>query len=155
MQALQRFSNLTTLIIAIMMISGAFVAGTHAGKVFNTFPLMDGRFIPPGLLEYTPWYRNLFENLATVQFDHRLIAYLLMLLIPALWWYARRFSLAPSTRLSLHLLLVVFLIQISLGIATLLQMVPIGLAAAHQGGALLVFTVALHLNHALRKGKSF
>ena len=155
MQSLQRFSSVVTAVIALMIISGAFVAGTHAGKVFNTFPLMNDQFIPSGLFEYTPWYRNLFENLATVQFDHRLIAYLLMLLIPALWWYARRFSLAPGTRLTLHLLLLLFILQISLGIATLLQVVPVGLAAAHQGGALLVFTVALYLNHALRKGKSF
>ncbi len=155
MQGLQRFSTGVTMAIAIMIISGAFVAGTHAGKVFNTFPLMDGHFVPAGLFAYTPWYRNLFENLATVQFDHRLIAYLLMVLIPVLWWYARRFSLAPSTRLTLHLLLLVFIVQISLGIATLLHMVPVGLAAAHQGGALLVFTVALYLNHALRKGNAF
>lgn len=155
MQPLQRFSMVVTTVITVMMISGAFVAGTHAGKVFNTFPSMDGRFMPPGLFEYTPWYRNLFENLATVQFDHRLIAYLLMLLIPALWGYAKRFSLAPSTRLTLHLLLIVFIIQVTLGITTLLHMVPVGLAAAHQGGALLVFTVALYLNHALRKGNYF
>lgn len=155
MQSLQRFSVTVSAVIAVMIISGAFVAGTRAGKVFNTFPLMDGGFAPPGLFALQPWYRNLFENLATVQFNHRLIAYLLMLLIPALWFYARRFSLSPTSRMALHMLLFVFILQVGLGIATLLHVVPVGLGAAHQGGALLVFTAALYLNHALRKGNAF
>lgn len=155
MQPLQRLSITLTTFVCIMIISGAFVAGTHAGKVFNTFPLMDGHLIPPGIMEYTPWYRNLFENLATVQFDHRLIAYVLMVFVPFLWWYARRFSLSPSTRFTTHLLLAVFILQVSLGIATLLNFVPTALGAAHQGGALLLFTVALYLNFCLRRGRGF
>ncbi|MBI3561782.1 MAG: COX15/CtaA family protein [Gammaproteobacteria bacterium] len=155
MQSLQRWALGVTLLICVMMLSGAFVAGTHAGKVFNTFPLMNGQFIPAGILAYSPWYHNLFENLATVQFDHRLIAYLLMVFIPGLWLYARRYTLSPVTRFSLHLLLVVFAVQIGLGISTLLEMAPVGLATAHQAGALLTFTLALHLNHTLRRGRSF
>lgn len=155
MQPLRRLSLMLTATICVMIISGAFVAGTHAGKVFNTFPLMQGQFIPPGIMEYTPWYRNLFENLATVQFDHRMIAYLLMVFVPFLWWYARRFSLSPATRFTTHVLLTVFVVQISLGIATLLNFVPTTLAAAHQGGALLLFTVALYLNHCLRRSRGF
>ena len=155
MLSLRRFSLIVTTTVAIMIISGAFVAGTHAGKVFNTFPLMDGQFIPTGMFALEPFYRNFFENLATVQFNHRLLAYLLMLMIPGLWFYARRFSLAPQTRFASHVLLTVFILQLGLGIATLLNYVPIALGAAHQGGAVLLLTLTLYFNHSLRRSTSF
>lgn len=155
MLRLRRFSLIVTGTVAIMILSGAFVAGTHAGKVFNTFPLMDGQLIPAGLFALEPFYRNFFENLATVQFDHRLIAYILMLMIPALWMYARRFSLSPPTRMASHLLLTVFILQAGLGIMTLLNYVPVALGAAHQGGAVLLLTCALYFNHTLRRSTTF
>ena len=155
MQRLRRFSLLVTATIAVMILSGAFVAGTHAGKFFNTFPLMDGHLIPMGLFAQEPFYLNFFENPATVQFDHRLIAYILMLLIPGLWFYARRFSLSPQTRIASHLLLTVFILQVGLGITTLLNYVPVALGAAHQGGAVLLLTMALYFNHTLRRSTSF
>jgi cytochrome c oxidase assembly protein subunit 15 len=141
-------------IIVAMIISGAFVAGTRAGHGYNTFPLMNGYFFPPGLFDMSPFYLNFFENPTTIQFDHRMIAYLLMLYIPFLWYSSKKYTLTPRTRNAFHLLLFVFVLQIILGITTLLYAVPVALGAAHQGGALLVLTVVLYLVHELRVGKS-
>ena len=147
---LHRFSVALTFLIFIMVLSGGLVAGIRAGLAYNTFPLMNGHFIPPEIFLLEPWYRNFFENMATVQFDHRLIAWLLAILIPVFWFKAMRNQLSSSARLACHLLLVMLVIQISLGIATLLQAVPIPLAAAHQGGAVLLFTAALWVNRKLQ-----
>ena len=97
-----------------------------------------------------PWYLNFFNNMATVQFDHRLGAWLLALLAPWFWLRARREALTPRAKLAIDLLLSMLALQIALGIAVLLLAVPIPLAAAHQGGAVLLLTAALLVNHALR-----
>jgi len=153
-QRLRRFGILVTGLIFFMILTGGFVAGTRAGFAFNTFPLMNGRFFPPGMYAMTPWWANLFENVATVQFNHRLLAYLLCLLIPIYWWRTNRLELPQRARASLHGLAVMLVIQVVLGIATLIYVVPIPLAAAHQAGALLLFTLALYANHALRRARS-
>lgn len=140
-------------LIYVMLLSGGFVAGTRAGFAFNTFPLMNGRFLPEGMYALTPWWTNLFENIATVQFNHRLIAYLLAAAIPSFWFVARHFNLPARARLAAHLLLAALAAQISLGIATLINVVPVPLAAAHQAGALLLFTIALYLVHELRPAR--
>jgi cytochrome c oxidase assembly protein subunit 15 len=89
--------------------------------------------------------------MATVQFDHRLIAWLLAVLVPVLWWRLRTAPSIPArARTGGHLLLLLLVLQIALGIATLLLVVPVPLAAAHQGGAVLVFAAALNVAHALR-----
>ncbi len=94
---------------------------------------------------------NFFENITTVQFDHRLIAWLLSLLIPLFWLRSRGIKLSGDmSRLFCNLLLVMVIVQISLGISTLLVGVPVVLAAAHQAGALLLFTVALITHHEVR-----
>jgi heme a synthase len=149
-KSLYRFSIGLTFLIFIMVLSGGLVAGIRAGLAYNTFPLMNGHFIPPEIFLLEPWYRNFFENMATVQFDHRLIAWLLAFLIPFFWFKARKYQLTDSARMACHLLLVMLVIQIGLGIATLLQVVPIPLAAAHQGGAVLLFTAALWVNRKLQ-----
>jgi cytochrome c oxidase assembly protein subunit 15 len=149
---LRRFSMAVTTLIGVMVLSGGFVAGLKAGYAFNTFPTMNGHWLPPGLLALEPAWRNLFENLATVQFDHRLIAYLLALVVPAFWWAAGRIALPPRARRATHFLLAMLGVQITLGISTLLLIVPVPLAAAHQAGALMLFTLALWVNHELRTG---
>ena len=113
---------------------------------------MNGNFVPPEILMLEPWWLNLFNNMATVQFNHRMIAWLLMVLVPAFWLMARRVPLPPSARLATHLLPAMLAIQITLGISTLLLMVPVPLAAAHQGGAVLLLTAALWAGHELRAG---
>jgi len=146
---LWRFSLVLTAIIFLMSLSGGLVAGIRAGLAYNTFPLMNGYWIPPQLLLHEPWYSNFFDNAATVQFDHRLLAWLLAALVPWFWWRSRGVTLTPSARLACDALPVVLILQLALGIVTLLLAVPVALGAAHQAGALLLLTAALVVNHEL------
>ena len=145
---LRHFALALAALVFAMMISGSFVAGIRAGLAYNTFPLMSGHLVPPGMFVIEPWYLNFFNNIATVQFDHRLIAWLLAILVP--WFWVRTRRAAPRPRLAATLLLSALALQIALGISTLLIVVPVPLAAAHQAGALLVFTAALLALHSLR-----
>ncbi len=138
------------LLVFYMVISGGFVAGTRAGKVYNTFPLMNGALAPPELFVLEPWYLNFVENISTIQFDHRLGAWALAFLLPWFWWRIRRAAVSPAAHLASNLLLAALAVQLTLGIATLLLRVPIALGAAHQGGAMVVFGLLLWLNHELR-----
>jgi len=147
---LRRFAWIITAVIAYMAVTGGFVAGIRAGFAYNTFPLMNGHVVPPEIFMIDPWYLNFFNNMATVQFDHRLGAWLLALLVPWFWLQARREAITPRAKFAVDLLLVTLALQIALGIATLLLVVPVPLAAAHQGGAVLLLTAALLANHALR-----
>ena len=149
-QPLRRSSWIITAVIAYTVVTGGFVAGIRAGFAYNTFPLMNGHLVPPEMFMLEPWHLNFFYNMATVQFDHRLGAWLLAVLVPWLWWKAQREALTPRANLAISLLLGMLALQIALGIATLLLVVPIALAAAHQGGAVLLLTAALLANHALR-----
>ncbi len=137
--------------IFLTLLSGGFVAGTKAGFTFNTFPLMAGRFYPEGMYVLEPFWRNWFENIATIQFNHRLMATLLFFLVPLFWWRAVRTVPSSGLRAGVHLLLLALAVQITLGIFTLLQSVPVSLAAAHQAGGLILFTVALYLSNRLIK----
>jgi cytochrome c oxidase assembly protein subunit 15 len=138
-------------VVFLMILTGGFVAGIRAGFAYNTFPLMNGAVIPAEMFLLEPVWRNFFYNMATVQFNHRAIAWLLALLVPWLWWTLRRTrGIPPRARAGGDLLLVLLAVQIGLGIATLLLVVPIALAAAHQAGAVLVFAAALNVANALR-----
>lgn len=145
----KRLGWLVTALVFVMILAGGFVAGTKAGFVFNTFPLMNGEFVPPGLYALSPWWINWFENVATVQFNHRLLAYVLFAVVLYYWWSARRLTLNGETRIAVHALLFSLIGQIALGITTLLSVVPVTLGALHQAGALVVFTFAIYINHAL------
>ncbi len=147
---IRRLTYAITGLVFITMASGAFVAGLKAGMAYNTFPLMEGRWVPEGILAMQPWFMNLFENTATVQFDHRVLAILVFVSILILWIVSRRHELPTRVRIGMHILLFVGVIQVALGISTLLLYVPVHLAAAHQAGALLVFTIALYLAHQLK-----
>jgi len=152
--SLSRMSWLVTSLVGLMILAGGFVAGTKAGFVFNTFPLMSGEFVPPGIYALQPWWANLFENVATVQFDHRMIAYALLIATLALYWMGQRSLVAMSTQRALHFFLAAIITQIALGISTLLLIVPVWLGALHQAGALVVLTLALYLSHALRRSSN-
>ena len=147
---LRRSAWIITAALAYMIVTGGFVAGIRAGFAYNTFPLMNGHLLPPESFMLDPWYLNFFNNMATVQFDHRLGAWLLAVLVPWFWLQARREKLDSRARVASHLLLGLLVLQLALGIATLLLVVPIPLAAAHQGGAVLLLGAALLVNHALR-----
>jgi len=147
---LRRLGWTVTALVFVMILAGGFVAGTRAGFVFNTFPSMNGRFFPPGLYAMEPWWTNLFENVTTVQFNHRLLAYLLLGVTFSYWWIGRKANLSARVHAAFHLLLATLVLQVVLGVTTLVLIVPVTLGALHQAGALLVFSIALYLNHALR-----
>lgn len=125
-------------LVLLTMASGGFVAGHDAGMIYNTFPLMDGNLVPAGYLDLEPWWRNLFENPAAVQFDHRALGLTTALLSLLYWRVARDDSTGAA-----YAVLIVALLQASLGIGTLLLEVPIVMAACHQAGAVLLLTASL------------
>ncbi|MEO8754552.1 MAG: COX15/CtaA family protein [Casimicrobiaceae bacterium] len=149
--SLRRFAFALAGLVFVMIVTGGFVAGIRAGFAYNTFPLMNGNVVPPEIMLLAPWWKNFFYNMATVQFDHRVIAWTLALVVPVLWWKVRRLpAVHARARAGANVLLALLAAQIALGILTLVNVVPLPLAAAHQAGALLVFAAALHLAHALR-----
>jgi len=137
-----------TALAVVTAIAGAFVAGLRAGHMFNTFPLMAGQVVPPGYSAMSPWWRNLFENPAAVQFNHRVLALLTFLAILLFWGSARGRRLPKPTQTAIGLLMGAAILQVGLGITTLLLAVPVGLGVAHQGGAVLLITCALLAVHA-------
>ena len=139
-----------TLLVSVTILSGGFVAGLKAGKIYNTFPKMGEDWLPPGLMALDPAWRNFFENMATVQFDHRWLAAGTFLVIVVYWAYAQRADLPKRARPALNALLATSALQVVLGISALLLAVPVLLGAAHQAVAMLLLTVALYLVHALR-----
>jgi cytochrome c oxidase assembly protein subunit 15 len=146
---LRGYAAILTALIFVMILSGGLVAGMRAGHAYNTFPLMAGRLIPADLFALEPWYRNFFTNMVTVQFDHRLIAWLLAFAVPAFWFYCRRHALSKGARTALNLLMLALIAQIALGISTLLLIVPVGLAVAHQAGAVALISASLLVAHEL------
>lgn len=151
---LRRFVGGLTALIFVTVAAGGFVAGLDAGFAYNTFPLMDGGIVPEGYGQMQPFYMNMFENIAAVQFNHRLLAESVLVLLIVMWLFARRFELAGRARLGVNLMLGMGAIQFSLGVATLLMVVPVSLGVAHQGGAMLLFFIALFTLHALKEQKS-
>ena len=146
-----RFALGVAALVLFMVATGGMVAGIRAGFAYNTFPLMNGAWVPPELLMLDPWWKNFFWNMATVQFDHRLTAYVLVATVGLLWWKLHRVDDAPPrARRAVLLLAALLAVQVGLGIATLLLVVPLHLAATHQAGAVLVFAAALNVAHALR-----
>ncbi|MDE2004854.1 MAG: COX15/CtaA family protein, partial [Betaproteobacteria bacterium] len=112
-------------LVFVMVLSGGFVAGIRAGFAYNTFPLMQGRWVPPEIMTLSPWWKNFFWNLATVQFDHRMIAWLLAFFIPYTWWQLRRSRSPLRARRGADALVAGLAVQVSLGIATLVNVVPV------------------------------
>ncbi len=135
-------------LLFLQIAAGAFVAGLDAGLSHNTWPLMDGALVPDGLFVMLPWHANLFENVLTVQFDHRLLAYVLAIWIGLMAIRAWRADAASSP--SATVLVVAVLAQIALGVWTLLGAVPIGLGLLHQAGAFLLLGLAVwHLRRVM------
>ena len=144
-----KFSIAINLLLLIMVVSGGFVAGLRAGLIYNTFPLMGNSFIPPDLFALSPWWTNFFENMTTVQFNHRIIAYTLAALIPIFWFRLRRRDVSLRTKNFSSLMLCLLTAQMILGIATLLSGVPVILGVAHQAVASLLFITSLCVTHSI------
>jgi heme a synthase len=138
-------------LVALTIAAGGFVAGLHAGLIYNTFPLMDGSFVPSGYAALKPFALNWFETIAAVQFNHRLLAMATASSVALLWLAGMRAALPRPARLALHALLGAALLQFALGVATLLLVVPVPLGAAHQAGAVLLLTAAIVFRHVLRR----
>jgi len=149
-----KHARLLAVWVFFVMLSGAFVAGLHAGLIYNTFPLMDGRLIPDGLFDQVPPLVNFFENVVTVQFDHRVLALLTFALVVLFRHSLRNAAMPRRARLAANLLLAMVALQVALGVSTLLLAVPVSLAAAHQAGALALFSLALWTTHELRRTES-
>ena len=126
--------------VLLQIAAGGFVAGLDAGQGYVTWPKMDGQWIPSGLWEMAPGWKNAFENAMTVQFNHRILAYMLLLATALHAWQSRT--------LSATLLAFAMLAQACLGILTLLLHVPLAAALIHQAGAMIVLALALWNTHA-------
>ncbi|CAA0814402.1 Cytochrome c oxidase assembly protein COX15 [Striga hermonthica] len=140
-----------SILVGITAISGAFVAGNDAGRAFNTFPKMGDVWIPDDLFNMKPLVRNFFENTATVQLDHRILATATLFSIGGLWWSTRKLDIHPAIRSLIGSTVGMAVLQVTLGISTLLSYVPVSLGSAHQAGALTLLTLMILLNHTLRR----
>jgi cytochrome c oxidase assembly protein subunit 15 len=130
-------------LVALTILAGALVAGTNAGLAYNTFPLMEGRFVPGNYVLESPAWLNAFENPAAIQFNHRLLAEVTVLAALGLWVWSRRVPLAQGARRACDLLALGCVAQLGLGVWTLLAAVPVWLGAVHQAGAVGVLTLTV------------
>lgn len=147
-------SKLLCLLVFLQVLLGALVAGLDAGLTYNSWPLMDGRWIPKGLWLETPAYLNLFENITMVQFNHRVMAAIIALV--ALWSLLAGFRAHVPGRVKASILLTACVVagQFALGIWTLIAVVPFKLAILHQLGALLLLSVTLIQMRAVRQWRN-
>ena len=139
---LRRLSVALVFYVFLVILSGALVAGLDAGLVYNTFPLMNDDWVPDEV-KLAGDAMTFLSMPAAVQFLHRWFAMSLAVAVIAFWAIARREPLAPSQRTPIDLLAGMAMVQVGLGILTLILQVPIGLAAAHQAGALALFGLAV------------
>ncbi|KAL1932548.1 hypothetical protein VTP01DRAFT_8226 [Rhizomucor pusillus] len=154
------FSHSLGALILFTALTGGLVAGLDAGLIYNEFPFMGEGLVPPKSELWSDHYvkpgdhgkwRNFLENPTTVQFDHRTMAETTATLAIALWLYSRRLPLPKNVRLAVNTMMGAVAVQVTLGISTLIYMVPIELAAAHQAGAMALLTSNFWLIHALRR----
>ena len=145
---LRLWAMITLILIGSTIAAGGLVAGLHAGFTYNTFPLMDGRLVPAGYADLSPFGLNFIANIAAVQFDHRVLATLTLL--ATAWLLRKAWPHRAVLGWRIPTLGVAIALQYALGVTTLLLAVPIDLAIAHQGGATLLLTAALLLAHAIR-----
>ncbi|KAJ3041143.1 Cytochrome c oxidase assembly protein cox15 [Rhizophlyctis rosea] len=160
-QTFSRMSRGLAALVFLTAMSGALVAGLDAGLIYNEFPKMGEGFVPSDMWAYStpsernpnpiPWYLNLLENPSAVQFNHRVLGMTTATAVTGLWAFSRRVPLPRMARIATNALLGVAALQVTLGITTLLYLVPIPLAAAHQSGSLTLLSVALWLVHTLRR----
>lgn len=136
--AMRRYSGIVVAFVLLMITSGGFMAGTHAGYIFNTWPQMGDGLIPSMLLALDPWWRNLFENTVTIQFIHRWLAIIVATLVVAFLFKVLALDNRSVVRRCTLVGLVLVTSQVMLGIATLVSGVPAFLAVAHQGTGLLL-----------------
>lgn len=148
----RRMAQAATALLVLTMLAGGFVAGLRAGFDYNTFPLMDGRLVPAGYAALSPGWLNLTENIAAVQFNHRLLATLALLSALGVAAAGLRRLPAGGARRACLALGAATALQYGIGVGTLLLVVPVWLGTLHQAVAVLVLTAALVALHRLGRG---
>lgn len=148
---LARWGAAFVALVALTAVAGAFVAGLKAGHAYNTFPLMGGRVVPAGYLALDPWWRNLFDHIPAVQFNHRLLGVLTAVAGLGIWRMSAGEDHAAAVRHWGRAVGLMAVVQIGLGIATLLLRVPVSLAVLHQAGAVVLLCLGLLVVHAARR----
>jgi cytochrome c oxidase assembly protein subunit 15 len=144
-----RWSLVLVGLVYLMILSGGLVAGTRAGFAYSTWPLMGPTFIPDAIYSGSPAWLDMFEDITTIQFNHRMFAYLLFVLINLFALLVFRGEGGRLARRGALLLVLALWVQVGLGISTLLMHVPVSLAAAHQGGAVALLSAMLFVSHVL------
>ena len=139
--------------LCLQIVYGAFMAGLHAGLVYNTWPDMNGRFIPEDISYLSPWVLNYLNNIATVQFVHRTLAIGLALAYGLWWLFAHKHANKSVVNRLMSSVGLILLLQFALGVITLLHMAPLPLAWLHQCIGLVLFASAVLLLHQLRAAK--
>jgi cytochrome c oxidase assembly protein subunit 15 len=154
---LRSLIRIVVTLTAVTIIAGGFTAGSRAGYVFNTFPLMDGHVVPPTYAHLTPFWLNWFQNLAAIQFDHRLLATCTAVtaLIAAVWGTSRRLLLPQGPRDAMLALGATVVVQYALGVSTLVLRVPVDLATLHQVVAVLLLSAGMIALHSLRGARRY
>ncbi|MFW5762358.1 MAG: COX15/CtaA family protein, partial [Cyclobacteriaceae bacterium] len=145
--SLKNLNIIFLVVLAIQIVYGAFVAGLKAGYVYTTWPKMGEQWIADGVTAMQPLYLNFLEGLAGVQFLHRYLAYVLVILVGIIWYKARRLNLEKAQKTGDNLLVAMVMIQVLLGIFTLIWAVPISLGVIHQAGAFILLAFNLFLLH--------
>ncbi|WP_157618939.1 COX15/CtaA family protein [Skermanella stibiiresistens] len=151
--ALRRHAGLALGLVAVTAAWGAFVAGLDAGMIYNTWPLMGGQIIPSDMWFLNPAPLNFVENHAGVQFTHRWLAMVTGLVVLGLWWRAGKADIGPRGHRLGQAVGVMVVVQIALGIATLLTVVAIPLAAVHQAGALTLIALLVWFRHEVKRSR--
>jgi cytochrome c oxidase assembly protein subunit 15 len=128
--------------VMLQIFLGALVAGTHAGKTYNTWPLMDGSFIPDQLYDGSPAWLSAFEDHMTIQFNHRMLAYVILVTAVLALFRLFKDSFASALRSWTIVLAGLIVAQVLVGVLTLLLVVPLSLALIHQVGAIIVLACA-------------
>ena len=146
---LRRFARALPFMVFFTLISGGFVAGLDAGFTYNTFPLMDGVLIPDQIYGGSPAIISAFEDILTVQFNHRWLAIATLLVIFIFWTMSLSHRLGSVQRLAVNLMLLATFGQVGLGIATLLLVVPVSLGALHQAGAVVLLSATIYVLHTI------
>lgn len=149
-KALYGMSWVLVALVCVQIVFGAFMAGLHAGVGYNTFPTMNGEWIPSKISDLSPRWLNLFENTVTIQFVHRTLGILIFAVTSWLLLRALRSNLNPLQKKAVGLFVVLTAAQVLLGVLTLVWVVPIPLALAHQMGATLLLLSAFWMNFTLR-----
>ena len=139
---LTRLASWLVVLAFVQILIGALVAGIDAGRNYPDWPLMAGGFFPPDPFGLTPLWRNFFEDDGLVQFMHRMAGYVLFVFGVLVWARARK-SGNDRTRFAFHLMLAAMVLQIVLGIATVIYSAPWEIAIVHQLGAVVLWVVIL------------